>query len=153
MPPATEELTSNAFAVDEARNTIRFERRVPTGPEAVFAAWTDPEQLRRWWDPAGTPLAKCEIDLRVGGGFTFVTVAHPDMPFAGVYRTIERPTLLVFDAMGAEGRVRLNAIPDGTRMVVEIICSSPEHLQQFVQMGVAAGTSQTLDNLVAFKAG
>ena len=34
-------------------------------------------------------------------------------------------------------------------MVVEIRCTSAEHLAQFVQMGVAKGTADTMDNLVA----
>jgi hypothetical protein len=58
---------------------------------------------------------------------------------------------LVFDAMGAEGRVMLApAEGGGTAMIVEIACANEAHLQQFVAMGVAAGTSQTMDNLVAF---
>jgi len=34
-------------------------------------------------------------------------------------------------------------------MTVEIPCRSPDHLAQFVAMGVAAGTSRTLDNLAS----
>jgi len=35
-------------------------------------------------------------------------------------------------------------------MTVEIACKSAEQLEQFLKMGVDAGTSQTLDNLVAY---
>jgi hypothetical protein len=35
----------------------------------------------------------------------------------------------------------------------EIRCASPEHLQQLVQMGVADGTSGTLNNLVSYVGG
>jgi uncharacterized protein YndB with AHSA1/START domain len=92
------------------------------------------------------------MDVRVGGSFTFVGREHPDRPFTGTYREIRRPELLVFDALGAEGRISLSSEGEHTRMVVEIICSGPEHLAQFVQMGVANGTSQTLDNLVEYTA-
>jgi hypothetical protein len=51
--------------------------------------------------------------------------------------------------MGAVGRVVLDPHGARTRMVVEIVCSSEDHLKQFVRMGVANGTAQTLDNLVA----
>jgi uncharacterized protein YndB with AHSA1/START domain len=39
--------------------------------EAVFKAWTDPDQVARWFGPAGmeTPRDSVEIDLRVGGRF------------------------------------------------------------------------------------
>jgi hypothetical protein len=68
-----------------------------------------------------------------------------------VYRVIERPSLLVFDAMGAVGTVRLDADDRGrgTQMTVTIRCAGPEHLEQFVKLGVADGTDRTLDNLVA----
>jgi uncharacterized protein YndB with AHSA1/START domain len=106
-----------------------------------------------WWDPAGERLQRCDIDLRVGGGFTLVSRGHADMPFAGTYREISPPARLVFDAMGAEGRVILEPSGTGTAMIVEIACANEAHLQQFVAMGVAAGTSQTLDNLVGHCAG
>jgi uncharacterized protein YndB with AHSA1/START domain len=150
MPPVHAPFASAGFELDEAAHTLRFTRRLAAPPERVFAAWTDPEQVACWWDAAGERLLRCEIDLRVGGGFTFVSRGHPDMAFAGMYREIAPPSRLVFDAMGAEGRVVLAAAEGGgTAMVVEIACASEAHLRQFVTMGVAAGTSQTMDNLVA----
>jgi uncharacterized protein YndB with AHSA1/START domain len=38
-------------------------------PEAVFAAWTDPESLKQWFAPRPYSITLCEIDLRPGGGF------------------------------------------------------------------------------------
>jgi uncharacterized protein YndB with AHSA1/START domain len=140
---------ASGFEVEEATHTIRFTRRLRAPPETVFAAWTHPEELACWWDPSGEALLRCEIDLRVGGTFAFVSRGHPDMPFTGVYREISQPSRLVFDAMGAEGRVLLEATADGTAMIVEIACANEEHLRQFVAMGVAVGTGATLDNLVA----
>lgn len=154
MPPAHAPFASAGFEIDEAAHTLRFTRRLAAPPERVFAAWTDPVQVACWWDPAGERLLRCEIDLRVGGGFTFVSRGHPDIAFAGVYREIAPPTRLVFDAMGAEGLVMLApAEGGGTAMVVEIACAGEAHLQQFVAMGVAAGTSRTMDNLVAHVGG
>ena len=43
----------------------------------VFDALTRPELLRRWYGPVGWSLAVCEIDLRVGGAWRFVT-RRPD---------------------------------------------------------------------------
>lgn len=153
MPAAAHPFSPPNFALDEAAHTIRFERALHGTPEQAFEAWTDPRQVALWWDPTGEPLSRCEIDLRVGGTFVFVSAAHPEMPFTGVYRQIDRPHRLVFDAMGAEGRVILEPSGAGSRMTVEIVCANAAHLQQFVAMGVAAGTSGTLDNLVAHLAG
>ena len=137
-----------AFNVDEATHTVAFERELAAPPEAVFAAWTQPAQVQRWWDPSGEPLARCDIDLRVGGTFAFVSSSHPDLPFSGTYRQIEAPELLVFEALGAVGRVSIRPSVNGTLMRVAIACTSAEHLAQFLKMGVVDGTSQTLDNLV-----
>lgn len=34
---------------------------------AVYAAWTDPELVRRWWGPSGFTCPIAEMDARVGG--------------------------------------------------------------------------------------
>jgi uncharacterized protein YndB with AHSA1/START domain len=147
MPPMP--FAASGFDVDDATHTIRFVRRLAAAPQAVFDAWTQPEQVSRWWDPTGAPLVRCEIDLHVGGTFTFLGEGHPQMPFSGTYREICPPGRLLFDAMGAEGRVLLDPEGEGAAMTVEIACATDEHLRQFVAMGVADGTSRTLDNLVA----
>jgi uncharacterized protein YndB with AHSA1/START domain len=141
--------TAPAFTIDQATHTIRFVRELDAPAARVFAAWTEPQQLARWWDPSGEKLAACEIDLRPGGAFRFVASHHPDKPFTGVYSEIVFPTLLAFEANGATGKVMLAERAGGTRMTVEIACRSSEHLAQFVAVGVAAGTSRTLDNLAS----
>lgn len=143
-------LGSSSFVIDQEAYTIRFERRVEASPSRVFDAWTKPEQVVCWWDPSGQPLAACEIDLRVGGSFAFVSQSHLEMPFSGVYREVAPPGRLVFEALGATGRVLLEEAGDSTHMLVEIVCQSKDHLDQFVKVGVHAGTSKTLDNLVTY---
>lgn len=138
--------------IDQRTFTITFERTLPASREAVFDAWTRPEQLAEWWDPTGTRLAECSIDLRPGGAFHFVNAGHSP-PFAGKYSTIERPSKLVFDALGSIGTVTLDRVGDATKMRVTIRCASQEHLDQFIKLGVASGTDRTLDNLVAFMRG
>ncbi len=141
---------ARGFVIEQETFTVRFERRVDAARAQVFEAWTQPEQVAAWWDPSGEPLATCEIDLRAGGSFAFVNRSHPDMPFSGIYREIAPPERLVFEAMGATGRVILEDAAGATHMVVEIVCRSKEHLDQFMKMGVHEGTARTLDNLVAF---
>jgi uncharacterized protein YndB with AHSA1/START domain len=137
--------------VDHATHTITFKRTFTAPREQVFDAWTKPEQIAEWWDPSGTRLSECTIDLRPGGAFKFVNrdSAHSP-PFAGVYRTIERPAKLVFEAMGATGTVSLERHDEATFMTVTIRCASEEHLAQFIKLGVDAGTDRTLDNLVKY---
>ena len=142
--------TPAGFEVDRSSHTIRFERRFCAQPVRVFEAWTSPEQVTEWWDAMGQPLASCEIDLRPGGRFVFATCHHPDKPFAGVYTEITPPARLGFEANGAQGRVNLEAVSGGTRMTVEIVCLSDQHLKQFLEYGIADGTNRTLNNLVSY---
>ena len=151
MPPNLHASAETKVVVDRAANAIVMTRTFAAPREDIFAAWTQPVQVTRWWDASGAPLATCEIDLRPGGAFRFVTQGRPDVPpFSGVYREIAPPERLVFDAMGAVGTVLLKEVAGTTVMTVSIACPSAQHLDQFLQMGVDVGTAQTLDNLVAY---
>jgi uncharacterized protein YndB with AHSA1/START domain len=135
--------------IDQETFTIAFERKLPVSRAEVFDAWTKPEQISEWWDPTGARLVTCEIDLRPGGAFRFVNDGHGP-PFTGTYAVIERPSRLVFEAMGSVGTVTLEAAGNTTRMSVTIRCASKEQLEHFVAMGIAPNTDRTLDNLVRY---
>ena len=71
--------------------------RVFDGPaRIVFAAWTTPELLQRWWVPKsfGVTLLSCEADVRPGGTYKFV-FADPEsgepMAFVGRYLEVSPP--------------------------------------------------------------
>ncbi|WP_239117187.1 SRPBCC family protein [Planotetraspora phitsanulokensis] len=63
----------------------------------VFDAFTRPELVRRWHGARGWHLVVCEIDLRPGGAWRFVS-RGPDgaeMGLSGVYHEVEPPHRLV----------------------------------------------------------
>lgn len=135
--------------INPQEHTLTFQRLLSAPPEAIFDAWTQPDQISEWWDPTGEKLASCTIDLRPGGAFRFETRGHAP-PFTGTYKLIDRPSRLVFEAMGALGTVTL--LPEGpsTAMTVTIRSPTPEHFEMFVKLGVDAGTRRTMDNLVEY---
>ena len=64
----------------------------------VFAAWTQPEHLARWWGPKGFVNVAWEMDVRPGGAW-FRRMQAPDGTLytkRGVYREIVAPERLVF---------------------------------------------------------
>jgi uncharacterized protein YndB with AHSA1/START domain len=80
-------------------NAIRVERTFRAPVEAVFAAWTSAEMLRRWYQPGAdwaTPLA--ELDLRVGGRLRVAMRSPAGNVFGGggEFREIDPPRRLVF---------------------------------------------------------
>jgi uncharacterized protein YndB with AHSA1/START domain len=150
MPAQAQTSARTDLEIDRAAHTIRLTRSFAAPRAEIFEAWTQPEHVTCWWDAAGEPLTACEIDLRPGGAFKFVTKGHPEMPFAGTYQEVAPPERLVFEAIGATGRVILRDVAGQTHMTVEIQCQSAEQLEQYLKMRVDAGTSQTLDNLAAY---
>ncbi|HHX45167.1 MAG TPA: SRPBCC domain-containing protein [Chloroflexi bacterium] len=69
--------------------------------EDVWKAWTDCEQVKRWWGPKGFTSHTCTIDLRVGGTYLFHMRAPEDQGgqnyyLTGVYKRIVPLELLEF---------------------------------------------------------
>jgi uncharacterized protein YndB with AHSA1/START domain len=73
--------------------------RVLDAPRAlVYAAWTEPERLLRWWGPHGFTVDAAEVDVRVGGAWR-VRMRSPEgeeHTSSGVYRELVPPERLVF---------------------------------------------------------
>ena len=80
--------------------------------ERVWQAWTEPEQLKRWFMPHGFTVPECEVDLRPGGRLHMI-VRAPDgseMENDGTFEEIEAPSRLVLTTGAFHG-------PDGTPML------------------------------------
>ena len=78
--------------------TLELRRVFDATPEALFDAWTRREEWAAWIGPEGIT---CEVPLlepKVGGRYevTMRLANGQVIPVSGVFRTIERPTRLVF---------------------------------------------------------
>jgi uncharacterized protein YndB with AHSA1/START domain len=64
----------------------------------VFDALTRPELLRRWYGARGWTLTECDVDLREGGAWRFVSQGPggEEMGQSGVYREIDPPARLAY---------------------------------------------------------
>ncbi|MBC6457465.1 SRPBCC family protein [Actinomadura sp. HBU206391] len=64
----------------------------------VFDAFTKPELLERWFGARGWNLVVCEVDLRTGGTWRFVSrgPGGAEMGHGGVYRVVLPPGRLVY---------------------------------------------------------
>jgi uncharacterized protein YndB with AHSA1/START domain len=111
--------------------TLRLERLIPAPPELLFALWTEPAQLVRWWAPEGFEASVRVLDVRPGGRWR-TTLHRSDggvLALSGIYRIIEPPHRLAFtwaweDESGARGHetevvVTFEATPGGTRLVLQ----------------------------------
>jgi len=136
------------------RPSLTLKRRLNAAPEKVYAAWTDPQQIARWFGPssvkAGTGHAS--IDARVGGryriGFTNEDGEHHEV--GGVYREMAPNQRLVFSwawhsTPERESLVTVSLKPDGDGTLLTL-----HHEQLFDQAARDAhehGWIGTLDKL------
>jgi uncharacterized protein YndB with AHSA1/START domain len=66
--------------------------------EMVWKAWTEPEQLMRWWGPKSFTSPICKIDLRVGGKYLFCMRSPDGQDYynTGVYQKIDPLNEIVY---------------------------------------------------------
>jgi uncharacterized protein YndB with AHSA1/START domain len=69
---------------------LSLNKRCKAPVERVFAAWSSPEQVQRWFAPGDMKVAQADVDFRVGGAYRIV-MQRPDGQqhiVGGVYRAI-----------------------------------------------------------------
>jgi uncharacterized protein YndB with AHSA1/START domain len=104
-----------------SRGDVRITHVFDAPREAVFAAWTDPEQVARWWAPDGfeIPPESVAIEPWVGGRFhlTMVEAGGSDrFPYRSEIVEISKPGLIVLQA---EAIPEAGIEPTVTRVVLE----------------------------------
>jgi uncharacterized protein YndB with AHSA1/START domain len=101
---ATEPTPSRHDTTTDRRGRELVVTRIFDAPaRLVFAAWTTPELMLRWWAPDsfGITFLSCDVDARVGGRYRLV-FANPDpnsdepVAFVGRYLEVVPPTRLVW---------------------------------------------------------
>lgn len=78
--------------------SLTLKRRLNAPPAKVYAAWTDPEKLARWFGPGDAGTVRAELDARAGGRF-HISMRMPDGEehnVGGVYREVVANEKLVF---------------------------------------------------------
>jgi uncharacterized protein YndB with AHSA1/START domain len=79
--------------------SLTLKRTLKASAEKVFAAWTEPEALKRWFGPSDALVNEVvEIDLTVGGRYRIAGHSPDGEPHcvSGVYREIVPNRKLVF---------------------------------------------------------
>jgi uncharacterized protein YndB with AHSA1/START domain len=109
----------------------------------VFDVMTKPEHVRHHFAPFGEEVTVCEIDLRVGGDYHFVTVTDDgtEMSFRGTYLEVEPPTRTlqtwIFDGWPdteAVESMELREIDGGTTMTWRLTFADQagrDHMKKF----------------------
>jgi uncharacterized protein YndB with AHSA1/START domain len=111
---------------------VEIRRRLSVSAEEVFAAFADASLVARWLRPSPeVMLTVLEFDFRPGGAYRFAYDV-PDgrrMIVGGTYRSIERPTRIVFSwlieppdehaGIDSEVTVTLVSIGNATELTIQ----------------------------------
>jgi uncharacterized protein YndB with AHSA1/START domain len=80
------------------KTSLEIKRFINAPPDRVYAAWTDPAQLKEWWGPEGVRTRSLTADVRVGGKYRW-DLSSPEgeeMSAFGEYRELIPGKKIVF---------------------------------------------------------
>jgi uncharacterized protein YndB with AHSA1/START domain len=85
----------------EARSgelTLEMERVFAAPPAVVFAAFSDPNELVKWWGPQGFTTPSLEFDPRIGETYRIEMQPPEGDPFylTGEFREVDPPVRLAY---------------------------------------------------------
>jgi uncharacterized protein YndB with AHSA1/START domain len=141
------------------RPSLTLKRRLDAPPAKVYAAWTDPEKIARWFGPAQVVAGsvRADIDARIGGRYrvSFKTADGEHNEVAGVYREMVPNQKLSFSwawhsTPERESQVTVSLKPDGDGTLLTLL-----HEQLFdsaARDGHENGWIGTLDKLEEYLA-
>ncbi|MDW6020354.1 SRPBCC family protein [Mesorhizobium sp. BAC0120] len=121
----------------------------------VYAALTRPELIQRWLGPHGFRLPLCEVDLKVGGKYRYVSQA-PDgsrLGWGGTFREIIPDERIVhteaFDDYPGEALITTELTEnDGkTAMTVTMLVASRDIRDAIIATGMEHGAAECYDRL------
>jgi uncharacterized protein YndB with AHSA1/START domain len=77
---------------------LELERVLPAPAPVVFAAFTDPNELAKWWGPKGFSVPGLEFQARVGETYRIEMQPPEGDPFflTGEFREFDPPNRLAF---------------------------------------------------------
>ena len=132
---------------------FRTSRDIPASAERVFAAFSDPQRLARWWGPAGFTNTFKVCEFKSGGRWSFVMHGPEggNFPNESVFSEVEPPRKVVVQHMSKPKyclTVTLTASTSGTTVSWAQEFESAEVASRIEHIVVPAN-EQNLDRLSA----
>ena len=142
---------------------IRVERVFNAPRDRVFAVYTDPELIPRWWGPRRFTTRVERMDVRTGGEWHFVHEGGEEgeeQGFRGSYREVTPPERIVqtFEWLGMPGyisveRAEFEDLGERTRVVTVSTFHFREDRDGMLASGMESGLSETYERLDEVLAG
>lgn len=134
--------------------SLTMVRRFRAAPAVLWAAWTDPEQIARWFGPHHTRVEEAEAELRLGGRMRVVLREDNGArhEVSGTYAEIEPERRLVFSWAWSATPERVSRVSVVFRVVPEGTEVTLTH-DQFADAETATrhrrGWTESFEHLVA----
>jgi uncharacterized protein YndB with AHSA1/START domain len=115
---------------------LEMKRVLPATRSVVFQAFSDQDELARWWGPRGFSTPSLEFDLRVGASYRIEMQPPEGDPFwlTGEFREVEPPARLAYTFVWEEPD------PDDAETRVDL---SFRDLGESTEVGLAQGPFKT----------
>jgi uncharacterized protein YndB with AHSA1/START domain len=147
------------MATTNKSNEIRITRVYDAPVQAVWDAWTDPNQAAQWWGPRGFTLTTHSKDLKPGGSWKY-TMHGPDgvdYPNTTRYLEVEKHSKLIYDHGGNEDQppmfrvtVLFTEAKGKTKMEMSMTLPTPEAAEETRKFIKKAGGDSTWDRLAEY---
>ena len=81
-----------------AKLSVEIKRFIKAPRDRVYAAWTDPAQMRQWFGPENVQTRELVVDARVGGTFRWdlINSDGEKMTMRGEFRELKSNEKVVF---------------------------------------------------------
>jgi len=137
---------------------IVFNRVIDAPRSVVYSAWTDPDQIQKWFGPEGMAIETKEIDLNPDGVWRFDMVAPDGTRYSSrmVFLRLEAPALIEIehgsdqenDASKFRMLVTFDEQSDGkTVLTLRQMHPSKERRETVIGFGAVEYGGQTLEKL------
>jgi uncharacterized protein YndB with AHSA1/START domain len=121
-------MSASAVPSVRVKPSLTLKRRLNARPEKVYAAWTDPAQIVKWFGPDSGAVTKAETDVRIGGRYIviFHTEDGEEHHVSGVYREVVPNERLQFtwawrSTPERESLVTITTKPDGQGCILTLL--------------------------------
>ena len=148
--------TGSAVVTLPTDTTILITRSFEAPVALVWETLTTPRHLLRWWGPTWCPLVSCEIDLRVGGSWRYLSRMDDgtELGWHGTYREIAPPHRIVstevfegFPDAESLNTMTLTHVDGVTTLETLVQHASQEFRDGHIASGMEAGMQETFDRL------
>lgn len=142
--------------------TFRLVRAFAAPRARVWQAMTEPSHLRQWYRPAGGTLETCEMDVRPGGAWRWVTDLGDGktMTQRGVYREVDAPRCIVNTESWDDGTLAEIVVStlfddqeDGAQVTTTLEFPDTAARDRLLGFGMAEGMVTAYDTLAAYLIG